>query len=95
MSTDKNHHVVSYKTYLIVLVALLILTFASVAVTSINLRAVTVTVALLFAVIKSSLVLTYFMHLKFENRMYAVMVGGVLLVFLIMIIVTFFDYNFR
>jgi cytochrome c oxidase subunit IV len=63
MSNEK-HHIVPYYVYVIILVVLLILTFASIAITSIELRGLTVAAALLFAVVKTYLVLTYFMHLK-------------------------------
>jgi cytochrome c oxidase subunit 4 len=66
-----------------------------VAVTRINLGTLTVTIALLIAVVKSSLVLGIFMHLKFDNRMYSFMAIGVSLLIGIMIFITFLDYLYR
>lgn len=92
---NSSHHIVPYKVYLIVLAALIAMTGISVAVTQIDLGAVTIAVALLLATVKSSLVLIYFMHLKFENRMFTLMVLGVTLLTGVVIFVTFLDYLFR
>ncbi|BAX79617.1 cytochrome C oxidase subunit IV family protein [Labilibaculum antarcticum] len=93
---EKEHtHIVKYKTYVFVLIALLFMTFASVAITSINLGPYTVSAALLLASIKSILVLLIFMHLKFDKKFYSLMVGGVLLLFACVIFITFLDYLYR
>ncbi len=90
-----NHTVVSYKTQALVLISLVILTGLSVAVTQINLGPLTVTTALLLATAKASLVLVYFMHLKFDNRFFAFMVLGVIALNAIVIFITFLDYLYR
>ncbi len=94
MSNEK-HHIVPYYVYVIILVALLVLTFASIGITSIELRGLTVAAALLFAVVKTYLVLTYFMHLKYDKPYIGIMVGFVFLLFLVVIIITFLDYLYR
>lgn len=94
MSKSKQH-VVPYRLYFIVLLALLVLTFLSVGITSIELGEYTVAAALLFAVLKSYLVLTYFMHLKYDKPYIKIMVGFVFIIFLVMIIITFLDYLYR
>ncbi len=93
--TEEKHHIVPFKVYFYVLLALLALTGISVAVTQIELGTLTVTVALLLATIKASLVLVYFMHLKFDNRFFAIMVTGVIILIAIVIFITFLDYLFR
>jgi len=95
MENHENHHIVPYKTYLIVLLTLIVLTFISIAVTSIELGTLTVTTALLLATIKTSLVLYYFMHLKFDQKIYLIMVLGVIAIFVLVIIITFIDYLYR
>jgi len=92
---NEKHHIIPYSTYLLVLAGLLVLTGISVAVTQINLGTLTVTIALLIAAIKSSLVLAIFMHLRFDNKMYALMAIGVVLLIGIMIFITFLDYLYR
>ncbi len=94
MSNEK-HHIVPYRTYVIILLALLVLTFASIGITSIELRGYTVAAALLFAVIKTYLVLIYFMHLKYDKPYIGIMVGFVFVLFVVVIIITFLDYFYR
>ena len=93
--SEEKHHIVPYKTYAFILIGLLILTAISVAVTQIEFGTLTVMVALSLAAIKSALVLIYFMHLKFDQRIYAIMVGGVFILLFVVFIITFLDYFFR
>ena len=95
MENSQNHHIVPYKTHVIVLASLLVLTALSVAVTSIELGPLTVTVALLLATAKALIVLIYFMHLKFDNIIYSIMVGFVMFSIISIIVITFLDYLFR
>ena len=95
MSEQKHPHIVPYRLYFIILIALLILTFSSIGVTSIELGEYTVAAALIFAVIKSFLVLTFFMHLKYDKPYIKAMVGFVFAIFLVVIIITFLDYMYR
>jgi cytochrome c oxidase subunit 4 len=93
---EKEHtHITEYAVYGKILVILLLLTTATITVTWINLSAWTVAAALLIACIKAGVVLTYFMHLKFDNLLLKILVSGVLLLFAAVLIITFFDYFFR
>jgi len=92
---NEKRHIVPYRTYVFVLAALLLFTFLSIAVTNIELGELTVTAALVLASLKSVLVLTYFMHLKFDKPYIRIMVSLVFLLFLSVILITFFDYYFR
>ena len=94
-SEDDKHTIIPYRTYVIILVILIILALTSVALTQIYLGTLTVALALIIAVIKSSLVLRFFMHLKFENRMFTIGVISVALLISSVIIVTFLDYLYR
>ena len=93
----KNHdsHITSYALNLKVLLVLLILTMTSILVIKFHLGAYTVALALILASIKTTIVLTYFMHLKFESLILRLMVGFVFLLFAIIIVITFIDYYFR
>ncbi|GAB7088533.1 cytochrome C oxidase subunit IV family protein [Marinifilum fragile] len=95
MEKDQHTHIVKYKTYVFVLIALLIMTSISVAVTGINLGPYTVTVALLLASFKSILVLLIFMHLKFDKKFYGIMVASVFMLLACVIVITFMDYLYR
>jgi cytochrome c oxidase subunit 4 len=93
----KNHenHISSDFLNWKVLIVLLILTTISILAIKMHLGAYTVALALLLASVKVTIVLTYFMHLKFENLLLRLMVGGVFLLFAIVIAITFIDYYFR
>jgi len=93
----KNHedHITSYSLNLSVLLILLILTTISVLAVKFHFGAFTVAVALIIASVKAGIVLTYFMHLKFENLLLRLMVVGVFLLFAIVVVITFIDYYFR
>lgn len=92
---NEKHHVIPYRTFLIVLALLITLTLISVAVTQISLGALTVAIALLIAAVKSSFVLRIFMHLKFENRLISSMVIAVILIISAVIFITMLDYIYR
>jgi cytochrome c oxidase subunit IV len=88
-------HITEYNVYGKVLLTLLVLTTITITVTWIDLAAWSVLIALLIASVKVGIVLTYFMHLKFENSLYRVLVIMVLLIFVLVILLTFFDYLLR
>jgi cytochrome c oxidase subunit 4 len=92
---NENHHIIPYRTFLIVLCLLITLTLISVLVTQISLGALTVAIALLIAAVKSSFVLRIFMHLKFESRFLASMVVAVILIISAVIFITLLDYIYR
>jgi cytochrome c oxidase subunit 4 len=91
----EEKHIIPYRTFLSVLAVLITLTLTSVALTRIHLGALTVMIALLIAVIKSSFVLRIFMHLKLENRMFTFLTIGVATLISFVIIGTIVDYLFR
>lgn len=93
--SEEKHHIVPYRVYIIVLIALLALTFSSIGITSIELGKYTVAGALIFACIKSFLVLTYFMHLKYDKMYIRAMVGFVFAIFVVVLVITFLDYLYR
>jgi cytochrome c oxidase subunit IV len=95
MSNPEKSHIVPYRTYVLILLALLVFTSLSILVTSFDLGPLAVSAALLFATFKTTLVLLYFMHLKFDDRIYGIMVSVVLFLFLVVIVITFLDYSFR
>lgn len=93
--SEEKHHVVPYRIYIFVLLALVALTFSSIEITRIELGAYTVAGALIFACIKTYLVLTYFMHLKYDKKYIVAMVVFVFTLFLVVIVITFLDYLYR
>lgn len=97
MSQDKNikPHISSYKSHAIVLVILLFLTAITVLVASIDFGFLTIAVTLGIASTKAILVLSYFMHLKYESRFTRSMVFGIFVLFALVVVLMFFDYSFR
>jgi cytochrome c oxidase subunit 4 len=91
----EKHHIVPYKIYFYILLALITLTFGSIGITLINVGEYSVLGALTFSTIKSVLVLTWFMHLKFDQPFLRIMVGFVALLFTAVIFITFLDYYYR
>lgn len=92
---NDHPHISSFSSLAYVLIALLVLTFFSVAVTNIHLGAFSVTAALIIATIKVAIVITFFMHMKFESLFLKLMISGVFVIFALVIILTFIDYYFR
>ena len=95
MTNNEKHYIVPYRIYFYILAVLVILTFISIGITSIQLGKWTVAGALIIASVKTFLVLTYFMHLKFDKPYIRLMVGFVFTIFVVVIIITFLDYYFR
>lgn len=94
METEKQH-IIPYRIYVYILIALIIFTFLSIGVAHLNFGAYSVLGALIFAMLKSFLVLTFFMHLKFDSPFLKVLVPGVFLLFLTVVFITFLDYFYR
>jgi len=94
MEKEQNH-IIPYRTLLFVLTGLISLTLISVAVTQISLGTLTVAIALLIAVVKSTFVLRVFMHLKFENKIFSFAVIAVFLIIALVIFITLLDYLYR
>ncbi|MBK7212669.1 MAG: cytochrome C oxidase subunit IV family protein [Bacteroidales bacterium] len=94
MSENKTH-ISSYGSHLLVLASLIALTIVTVAITSVQLGAFNTTAAMIIASTKAAIVLLYFMHLKFDDKIFRFMVTLVLLIYAVVIIITFFDYLYR
>jgi cytochrome c oxidase subunit IV len=92
---SEEKHITSYSLYVWVLIGLFVLTTITVTVTWVDLSALTVAVALIIACIKAGVVLTYFMHLKFDLLLFRLLVLGVVFLFIMVIAVTFVDYIYR
>ncbi|UOD34547.1 cytochrome C oxidase subunit IV family protein [Deferribacteraceae bacterium V6Fe1] len=94
MSTESKH-IVSYKTFIIVWALLLFLTAVTVWVAQINLGFLNVVAALAVATTKACIVILFFMHLKYENKLFKISVFMTFLVLALFIGFTFFDVAYR
>jgi cytochrome c oxidase subunit 4 len=87
---------VKYRTYIFVWLGLVILTGVTVSMAGMNLGRLSIGIVLAIAAIKSGLVLSYFMHLKYETGLlFKLMIPIVLAVLTIFIGLTFTDVAFR
>ena len=88
---SNNSHSHGYGLYVLVWLGLLALTSITVTVAGIDFGQLTLAIALFIAAVKSSLVINYFMHIKFEEAIFKVflLVSGLTL--LVIFILTFFD----
>jgi cytochrome c oxidase subunit 4 len=92
---NEETHISSYSSHAIVLIVLLLLTTISVLLTGFHLGAFSVAAALIIASIKVRTVISYFMHIRFENLFMKLMVTVVFVIFGLIIIITFIDYLLR
>lgn len=92
---EEKHHIISYQKLLGVLGILIVLTLLSVAITEIELSRWATIAALLIAGIKSTFVLLIFMHLRFDQRIFRVMVGLIIALVVVVIFITMLDFLFR
>ncbi len=88
-------HVSSWKLYVGILGVLLLLTLATVGVYQIHLGAANLAIAVLIATVKASLVVLYFMHLKYETRFNALVFIGALLFMGLFLAYTLADTEYR
>ncbi len=95
MKTQESPHVVSYTVLGSVLATLLVLTGITVAVSRIDLGAFNVLVALLIASTKATLVLLFFMHVKYESKVIILSFVSTVIFLGFMIGLLFFDVSFR
>ncbi|MCG6909793.1 MAG: cytochrome C oxidase subunit IV family protein [Deltaproteobacteria bacterium] len=95
MDGNPQDHVLSYSKLALVLAALIGLTSITVMVSRIDLGILNIWIAILIASLKSSLVLMFFMHLKYESRLVRISVIGTIFCLAILIGFIFWDISFR
>lgn len=91
----EKHHIQSFFSHGVILVLLLALTAITVWVTNIHFGKFSIGVALIIASVKAFIVLSYFMHLKYEGKFIKWIVAVVFLVYGLVIVITLFDYLLR
>ncbi len=89
--SEQTHHIDSIKTYTVIFLALIILTFVTTGVAYIDLGPFRVVVALAIACIKMLLVALFFRHIRHSTRLTKLVVSGGLLWFAILIAFTLGD----
>jgi cytochrome c oxidase subunit 4 len=92
---DVEHHVVPPLTYIIIFAALLVFTAITVGASYIDMGPLNPIIALAIAVTKATLVVLFFMHVKYSTRLTMLTVGAGLFTFLALIGMTLSDYISR
>ena len=88
-------HISPVKMYVGIWLVLVCLTVITVSVSYLNMYKFTIFTAMLIATVKVTLVILYFMHIRFEKAIYTYMILAVLATYGIFITLTFADYSFR
>lgn len=94
-NSHEEQHILSYKLLGIILFSLLILTGVTVGVSYIDMGFFNVPMALLVATVKSTLVLLFFMHLKYEGKLIVISFTSTVVVLCMLISFIFWDIAFR
>lgn len=89
------HHVVSWRVYVAVFVALAALTVVTVWVTGHDFGPFNLVVALGVAITKAALVVLYFMHARYSDRLTALVIASAVAFFVILVFLTLTDYVSR
>jgi len=90
-----EQHLLPHRVYFIVWAALVTLTAVTVGVTALDLGKLAKFTAILIASVKASLVLLYFMHLRFETRLVRTVAIVAICTFAVFLFLTFADYLYR
>jgi cytochrome c oxidase subunit 4 len=92
---EHAYHVIPTSTFLWVWVALLVLTTITAGASILFPGTVGILVAMVVTPAKATLILMYFMHLKYEKKVFVIMFLTAMGIFAIFLGLTFFDYLFR
>jgi cytochrome c oxidase subunit 4 len=92
---EHAHHVIPIRTYLAVFGALMVFTAITVAVAFVDLGPLNNVVMLSIALLKATLVIMYFMHVKYGTRLIPLVVASGFFFLVILFVITMSDYMTR
>lgn len=95
MENSHASHYLEYKTLFGIFILLLMFTGITVGISYIDLGAFNIWICLLIASVKGSLVLLFFMHMKYEGKVLVFSFLGTIFFLSVMISFTFWDVAFR
>ncbi len=90
-----EHHIIPVRTYLIIFAALFILLIITVAAYYIDVGPFNIVIAMTIATVKALLIILYFMHVRFSNRLTWVFAGAAFFWLGILLGLTLTDYLSR
>lgn len=93
--SESEHHVVSWKIYLAVFLALCVLTVLTVTAAGYDFGRLSLVVALGIAVTKATLVVLYFMHARYSPGLTGLVIASAVAFFFILVFLTLTDYVSR
>lgn len=93
--THHADHIVTPGVYLVIGTCLLILTAATAGISYVDLGVFNAVVALAIACLKGSLVVLFFMHIKYSSRLTKLTVAAGFFTFLVLLTMTMTDYISR
>ena len=93
--SEQTHTIVGPKVYLVILFALLVGTALTVGASFIDLGVWNPIIALAIATTKATLVLLYFMHVKYSTKLTKLAIVGGIFMFLTLVSLTLADYISR
>lgn len=94
-NTVKDEHLISYKTFFQVWIALIVLTFMTAGASIFFPGAIGIAAAIIITPIKAILVLEIFMHLRYENKGFRYMFFATMGIVAVFLGLTLVDYIFR
>ncbi len=92
---SEHEHIFSYKVIVIIWLVLLVLTGVTISVSYVNLGALNIWVALGIASTKAALVISFFMHMKYERPIFKLFLLLALCILAIFVGFIFFDVLYR
>lgn len=93
--TEKAHKVIKYSTFIYVWLALVAFTWLTVAVAGMQMGRLSLISPFIIASVKASLVVAFFMHLKYETGLFKLFLGVALATILILVWLVYSDVAFR
>ena len=93
--SENKHHIIPLSTYIAVFISLIIMTIITVISSQYDFGSLNIIIALFIATFKSSLVLLFFMHLYYDNKINMALIIGSLLFLAIFIGLTMIDVTRR
>jgi cytochrome c oxidase subunit 4 len=94
-SAEKSGAVIRYRVYAYVWTGLIILTGLTLAAAHLKFGGLSILINIFIASVKASLVIWLFMHLKYESRLFKVMLVLAIATLTVIILLTFSDVMFR
>ncbi|HLE40865.1 MAG TPA: cytochrome C oxidase subunit IV family protein [Nitrospirota bacterium] len=95
MEQKQASHIVGTKTFMLVWIALLILTGLTITAAQLRMGEWSMVANIAIASTKAGLVLWFFMHLKYEKRIFKLLLFVPIITISIIIVLTFFDIWYR